>query len=435
VLERPPSSKRTAAVEKGSFALVRTLCRLGILAAVAACSPRPAPAGTPEAAPAATPAVAAAAPAKPGGAAPAASAESASPAALLRVGTSGDYAPFSVRDSAGHVTGFDIDIAEELARDLGLELRWVPFRWPDLGRQIQADEFDVAMGGVTWQPVRDVVGYMTRSLARGGPCVLGEGAARRVAVNRGGVLEAWARRHLSDRELVTVDDNQSLPELLQQGTVGAIVTDSFELRAFTRPGWASRCEPALARKVYWVSPTRASELGARIDGWLRANALRIQAAQERWFGARQRVDSTTHLADLLARRFAFMPLVAALKAQRDIPIEDPPREREVLEAVRRSAARAGLPEDPVKDLFTLLIELSKAVQHRQREPSPLDLTSQVRPALGALGDRIITALAERRAETPSREMVLEDLELLAPWLDVNERQKLLASVRGVLRSG
>src|SRR3954467_6037919 len=50
----------------------------------------------------------------------------------LRVGTSGDYAPFSIRDAAGTVRGFDADVAVALARDLGFELEWVGFRWPTL---------------------------------------------------------------------------------------------------------------------------------------------------------------------------------------------------------------------------------------------------------------------------------------------------------------
>jgi cyclohexadienyl dehydratase len=347
------------------------------------------------------------------------------------VGTSGDYAPFSTRDPAGNLAGFDVELAQQLARDLGVELRWVPFRWPELGRQLAAGEFDVAMGGVTWQPARGVVGYMTRALARGGPCVLGDAAARRVAVNRGGVLEAWARGHLSDRELVTVDDNPSLPALLAQGRVGAIVTDSFERKAFERPGWGVRCEPALARKVYWVGPARASELGVRIDGWLHDNTARIASAQERWFGERQRLDATAHLVDLIARRFAFMPLVAALKAQRNLPIEDLPREREVLDAVARSAQRIGLPEAPVHELFALLISLSKAVQRRQSEPSTLDLGGQVRPALGELGERILAALADARAEHRLGQLGPGELELVAPWLDERERQQLLAALRAV----
>src|SRR4051812_2574583 len=48
-------------------------------------------------------------------------APSPAPARLhLRVGTSGDYAPFSLRDASGTVRGFDVEIAEALAGDLGL---------------------------------------------------------------------------------------------------------------------------------------------------------------------------------------------------------------------------------------------------------------------------------------------------------------------------
>jgi cyclohexadienyl dehydratase len=343
---------------------------------------------------------------------------------VLRVGTSGDYAPFSTRDAAGQPQGFDVEIAIELARGLGFELRWVPFRWPELGRQLAAGEFDVAMGGVTWQPARDVSGYMTRAVARGGPCVLGDAAAPRVAVNRGGILESWARSHLSDRELVSVDDNQSLPQLLAEGRVGAIVTDSFELRAFARPGWARRCEPALARKVYWVAPAAPDDLGARIDAWLGSHSERVQAAQERWIGERQRLDANTHLVDLLARRLAFMPLVAGHKAERHLPIEDLAREREVLAGVAEAARREGLPERAAVELFELQIELSKTVERRQREPATLDLGGQIRPALSALGGRILSALAEARRDATLSALTPADLELLSPWLTPEERERL-----------
>lgn len=359
--------------------------------------------------------------------APAATREPASVEAalpILRVGTSGDYAPFSTRDATGERHGFDVDIAEALANELGFELHWVEFRWPELGQKLAAGEFDVAMSGVTWQPARAVSGYMTRAVARGGPCVLGDAAAPRVAVNRGGILEAWAQSHFADRELVSVDDNQSLPSLLAEGRVGAIVTDSFELAAFARPGWAQRCEPALARKVYWVAPAAPDALGQRVDAWLRSHAERIHAAQQRWFGEPQRLDASTHLVDLIARRFAFMPLVAALKAARNLPIEDAPREREVLAEVAAGARRARLPEAQVVELFALQIELSKAVQRRQQEPSKLDLGGQIRPALNLLGEGILAALVEARSDGRLSAVAPADLELLSPWLEVGERERL-----------
>src|SRR5579883_3071070 len=347
----------------------------------------------------------------------------------LRVGTSGDYAPFSVLAPPGDaVRGFDAELAESMANDLGLRLRWVIFRWSALARELADGRFDVAMAGITWQPARAVVGYMTGAVARGGACLVGDPKASRVAVNRGGALEAWSHAHLSDRELVVVDENRTLPELLAGARVGAIVTDSFEQRAFRRPGWALACEPPIARKVYWVGPGHA-DLGPRIDGWLLAHRDAVQAAQERWFGERQRLDDVSDLVDLLARRVAFMPLVGDLKSKRGLPIEDVERERKVLEAAAASARARGVPEQPVRRLFELQIELGKAVQGRMRESSALDLEGQIRPALNELGARIIGALARAREAHALPSCTLADLEPLSPWLSEGERALLLARLR------
>jgi len=351
----------------------------------------------------------------------------------LRVGTSGDYAPFSTRDAAGAVRGFDAEVAAALAQDLGLELEWVRFRWPTLQNQLQNGEFDLAMSGVTWQPTRAVTGYLTRAVARGGPCVLGDEHAARVAVNRGGVLEAWARARFADRELVTVDANQTLPELLASGRAGAIVTDSFERKTFERPGWTVRCEPALARKVYWLAPEHA-ELAAQVDGWLRRNSVRVQSAQQHWFGEQQRLDALANLSDLLARRMAFMPLVAGAKAKLGMPIEDLPREQLVLDSAAVSAQKAGLPEAETRAFFGLQIELSKAVQRRSSEPSTLDLAQHIRPALNELGDRILSAVAEAHAAGQLANCSLADLDLLSPWLNAGELGQLLDSLRAFSRS-
>jgi chorismate mutase-like protein len=346
----------------------------------------------------------------------------------LRVGTSGDYAPFSTRDADGTLRGFDSEIAAALAQDLGFELEWVSFRWPTLQTQLQNGEFDVAMSGVTWQPTRAVTGYLTRAVARGGPCVLGDERAARVAVNRGGVLETWARAHFADRELVTVDANQTLPELLASGRAGAIVTDSFERKAFERPGWSARCEPALARKVYWLAPDHL-ELAAQMEGWLRANSARIHSAQQHWFGERQKLDALGNLTDMLARRMAFMPLVAGAKAKLGIPIEDLPREQLVLDSAAASARKVSLPEAETRAFFGLQIELSKAVQRRSSEPSTLDLAQQIRPALNELGDRILLAMAEARSAGQLANCELADLDLLSPWLNAAELRQLQGSLR------
>lgn len=351
---------------------------------------------------------------------------------VLRVGTSGDYLPFSLDGR-----GFDVDVAERFAASLGARIAWVPFRWSELADDLAHDRFDVAMSGVTWRPDRAVHGWMSRAVASGGPCVVGAREPSRVAVNRGGFLEGWARRQLAGAVLVLTDDNLSLPGRLERGEVDAFVTDSFELPHFARPDWPVECSPPRHRKVYWVAPARASELGPVLDAWLRSNETLLGDLRERWFGRSASRDDADHVIDLLARRLALMPHVARWKGARGQPIEDREREAVVLAATRRAAARAGVDVRSADRLFRLQIELAKRVQTGamgpvgdQAEPE-LDLVRELRPLLLRLGSRIVDGLA-RAAPIPEGRLRASELSPFSPLLQAEEIESLrtaLADVR------
>jgi cyclohexadienyl dehydratase len=343
---------------------------------------------------------------------------------VLRVGTSGDYAPFSKQG-----LGFDVEVATRMATDLGYRIEWVPFTWPELQEKVAANAFDVGMSGITWRADRSVVGEMSRAVAAGGPCVLSRKAPGTVAVNRGGILEQWARARFPAPQIRAVDDNLALPRLLEQGEVDAIVTDSFELAHFTRPGWTAQCDPPRDRKVYWVSAAREAELAPRIDAWLAEHEPQLRALRARWLGAESGWTPVDHLIDLLARRLALMPAVAAYKRANGLPIEDKPREAIVLQEALDAATAAGLEKESVRALFAEQIELAKAVQQRATAVPPLDLDTVLRPELSRLGDRILSALAASAAELP--QLQPEQLDLLVPLLEADERQRLLEALRAV----
>jgi len=343
---------------------------------------------------------------------------------LLRVGTSGDYAPFS-KDGAG----FDIELARQLAADLGYRLELVPFRWPELAAAVRSGAFDVAMSGVTWRPDRAVLGTMSRTVARGGPCVLSLGGSPMVAVNRGGVLERWARGRYPAARLRVVEHNLELPGLLARGEVGAIVTDSFELPHFQQPGARGRCEPARDRKVYWVSPAAPPELAARLDAWLASHAAVLDALARTWFGGPTALSPRAHLIDLLGRRLELMESVAAYKRAHGLPIADPARERQVLADARADAETRGLSGPGVEALFALQITLAKRVQIRAGEAPPLDLQRELRPALDALSAGIVQALIAARTELSRLE--LAELEPLADTLHPAERRRLWRALQAL----
>ncbi|MYA07989.1 MAG: transporter substrate-binding domain-containing protein [Holophagales bacterium] len=362
---------------------------------------------------------------------------------VLRVGTSGDYPPFSTVEGAAGASeaairsGFDIEVAERLASDLGFDLDFRPFDWPDLAASMAADDFDLAMSGVTWRPGRAAVGWMSRAVAAGGPCVVSSAAApeppRRVAVNRGGILESWTRERFGDgvTGITAVDDNLSLPGRLERDEVDAFVTDSFEVEHFGRDGWRRRCEPPLDRKVFWVAPERADELGPAVDRWIQRNERWLEARREEWFGGGQQRDELDHLLDLTARRLAFMPPVASWKSARGVPIEDLERERLVLEAAERNAVRFGLDPQPVRDWFALQIDLAKGVQRRTPAAAPTLELEEIRPALIRLGERQVRSLRVLAAGSVD-EPDGADLEVVAPYLSNAEVERVRAGLSRLL---
>ena len=63
---------------------------------------------------------------------------------VLKVGTTGDWNPMTVRDPATNsYQGFDIDIMNELATDLGVEVEFVPTDWKTLVNGVVAGQYHI----------------------------------------------------------------------------------------------------------------------------------------------------------------------------------------------------------------------------------------------------------------------------------------------------
>ena len=78
----------------------------------------------------------------------------------LRVGTTGDWDPMSMKDPATNkYKGFDIDVMRELAKDMGVKVKFVPAEWKTIVAGITADRYDISTS-VTKTPKRaEVAGF------------------------------------------------------------------------------------------------------------------------------------------------------------------------------------------------------------------------------------------------------------------------------------
>jgi len=67
----------------------------------------------------------------------------------LVLGTPGDFPPFSVTSEQGELLGFDISLARELARTMGVNLRIVRLPFSALSENLLAGNVDIIMTGLS----------------------------------------------------------------------------------------------------------------------------------------------------------------------------------------------------------------------------------------------------------------------------------------------
>lgn len=72
----------------------------------------------------------------------------------LRIGTEGSYAPYTFHDNTGKLTGFDVEIAEEIAKRMGVKPEFVETKWDGMFAGLDAKRFDMIANEVSVKPER-----------------------------------------------------------------------------------------------------------------------------------------------------------------------------------------------------------------------------------------------------------------------------------------
>ncbi|MFC4776777.1 transporter substrate-binding domain-containing protein [Paenibacillus sp. GCM10023252] len=67
----------------------------------------------------------------------------------IRIGTEGTYAPFSFHDSNGALTGFDVEIASEIAKRMGVKAEFIETKWDGMIAGLDANRFDAVANQVS----------------------------------------------------------------------------------------------------------------------------------------------------------------------------------------------------------------------------------------------------------------------------------------------
>lgn len=168
---------------------------------------------------------------------------------VLRVGTTGDYHPLTFLEPDGSYTGFCIEVAENIAKDLGVGIRFVPTSWPTLTADVleEPQKFDLAIGGISITDKRLDTMLMSEGYLANGKTILCrrtdidsfkslediDKPEVKVMVNPGGTNEQLANEKLTHATILVHQSNLEIPRLIAEGKADIMITEITEAPYYT----------------------------------------------------------------------------------------------------------------------------------------------------------------------------------------------------------
>lgn len=161
------------------------------------------------------------------------------------IGTTGDYRPLSFCEpETGEYWGFGIEIAQEIAKQLGVKVEFVQTSWPTLTADVLAEpqKFDFAIGGITITDARCETMMMSEGYLANGKTILCRASESeryqsladidksevRVMVNPGGLNEKFAHENLTHATVIVHQKNEEIPTLIAEGVADVMITEITE---------------------------------------------------------------------------------------------------------------------------------------------------------------------------------------------------------------
>ena len=202
----------------------------------------------------------------------------------LILGTDPQYAPFESRNDKGEVVGFDVDVANVIARKLGVKLSVQPTLLDFLPAALSSARVDIAVSGITeksdWKKTvafSDV--YFDNSqvyaVRAGNPKNFSitnlKGRVVGVRANTIGFLAADEQLKPKGAKLKVYSNVGDGLKELRGGSVDAMVLDAPSLEYLARkiPNTYQRLEGTLTQEQYVIAVKRGSDLLPTVNAAIR----------------------------------------------------------------------------------------------------------------------------------------------------------------------
>ncbi len=222
----------------------------------------------------------------------------------IRVGTTGDFNPMSIRDAATNsYRGFDIEAMEQLAKDLGVKVEWVPAEWATLVAGITANRYDIFSGASLSMARARTVAFSDPYIEAGTVPVIRKADAARIngwadlnrsgntiAVSLGTVFEEQAKAHFPQATVRAIEKPATGYQEVLAGRALATITSNVEaatlVKTYPNLTTVSKAELRNKRPFAYPLPQGDPVWTTFVNNWvaLKKSEGFFDALEAKWLG-------------------------------------------------------------------------------------------------------------------------------------------------------
>ena len=158
---------------------------------------------------------------------------------VINIGLEGTYPPFSFVDADGKLTGFEVELSEALAKQLGVKAKVQPTKWDGILAALESKRLDVVVNQVTISEERKKKYDFSKPYTVSGIQALilkkkaaelninaaADLAGKKVGVGLGTNYEQWVKQDVPKADVRTYEDDPSKFADLRNGRIDAILID------------------------------------------------------------------------------------------------------------------------------------------------------------------------------------------------------------------
>jgi polar amino acid transport system substrate-binding protein len=158
---------------------------------------------------------------------------------VIRVGMS-TFVPWAMRDKEGNLIGFEVDVANRLAKDMGVSIEFIPTKWSGIIPALLTGKFDVVIGGMGIRPDRNLKVNFSIPYDYSGQSIMAHKEMAKgfsklsdfntpeiaIAARIGTTAAAAAQKYMPEAQLKLFDDESQAVQELLNGRVHAMVASA-----------------------------------------------------------------------------------------------------------------------------------------------------------------------------------------------------------------